>query len=99
MKKLIIILLIIEFLAAYFFVMAGCPLRQAEEQAWVAWHDHPTPETRAELDKQKHITEFSALMVSTVIFCGMAGVTLLIARAWRQKHTVHKDLRDDNHVT
>jgi hypothetical protein len=93
--KKLIVLLVIEFVAAYFFVMAGCPLRMAETRAWAAWYDHPTPETRAEFDRQKHITELEALGVSTVIFCGMAGVTLLIARAWRQKH---KNLRDENHV-
>ena len=95
MKKLII-LLVVEYVAAYFLVMAGCPIRGAEERAWGAWHDHPTPETRAELDRQHHLTELSALEVSTILFCGMAGITVFIARAWRQRHAAHKGLNHDH---
>ena len=81
MTKLIIILLVVEFLAAYFVVSSGCILRQDEVHAYAAWHDNPTPETRAELDRQKRITEFQTLVVSAIIFCGMAGVTLFVALA------------------
>jgi hypothetical protein len=95
MKKLII-LLVVEYVVAYFLVMACCPIRGAEERAWAAWHDHPTAETRAEFDRQRHITELTALIPSSVLFCGMAGVTLLIARAWRQRHATPKDLKHDH---
>ena len=95
MTKLIIILLVVEFLAAYFVVSSGCILRHNQVRAYAAWHDNPTLETRAELDRQKRITEFQTLVFSAIIFCGMAGVTLFVARAWRQKH---RHLRDENHV-
>lgn len=92
MTKLIIILLAVEFLVAYFVVSSGYISRHDQVHAYVAWRDHPTPETRAELDRQKRITEFQTLVISAIIFCGMAGVTLFAAHAWRQKH---KHLTDD----
>ncbi len=86
MTKLIIILLVVEFLAAYFVGSSGCILRHDQVRAFEAWHDNPTPETRAELDRQKRITEFQTLVFSATIFSGMAAITLFGARAWRQKH-------------
>ena len=93
MKKLIV-LLVVEYVAAYFLVLAGCPLRGAEERAWAAWHEHPAKETREQFDRQRHITELQLLGVSSVLFCGMAVVTLLVARVWRQRQAAPRDLKD-----
>ena len=95
MTKLIIILLAVEFLVAYFVVSSGCILRHDQVRAYATWHDNPTPETRAELDRQKRITEFHTLVFSAIIFSGMAAITLFVARAWLKKH---RHLRDENHV-
>jgi hypothetical protein len=61
MKKLIIVLLVAELVIAYLTAGGGCILRQAEVRAFAAWHEHPTPETRAEFDKQKRISELARI--------------------------------------
>jgi hypothetical protein len=98
MKKLIIVLLAAEFVIAYLVVGSGCILRQAEVRAFAAWHDNPTPATRAEFDRQKRITEIESLTISGMLFCGMAGVTLVAARAWSRGHKVKQDLRNEKPV-
>ena len=98
MKKLIAILLMSELLIAYFVLAPTCILRNQHVQAFRAWHDSPTPDTRAELDRQNRITELFSLGFSVVVFGVMAGATLFAARLWRQKHPAHPDLRDDTRV-
>ena len=98
MKKLIIILLIVELVVAYLAAGAGCILRQAEVRAFAAWHDNPTPETRAEFDRQKRISELESLGLSGVLFSGMAGATLFVVRIWSRKHKIQQDFRDETPV-
>ena len=94
MKKFLFLWLVAEFLVAYFLVSSGCFLRGAQVHAYAAWRDHPTPETTAEFDRQKRITEFQTVVIAAVLFCGIAAPTLLIARAWRRGHP--GDLQNEN---
>ncbi len=97
-KTFVAILFVAELLIAYFVLAPTCILRREQVQAYAAWHDYPTPETRAELDRQHRITELHSLGFSLIVFAVMAGPTLLIARRWRRKHPVHQDLRDETPV-
>jgi hypothetical protein len=90
MKKLII-LLVIEFLVIVYVTMTCCPFFQADENAWVAWKNHPSSETRAEFYRQRHISELKAFKISGIIFCGLSGFTLLIALALHQKPMIERD--------
>jgi hypothetical protein len=85
-------------LVAYFVLAPTCILRQEQVRAFGAWHDSPTPETRAELDRQSRITQLYSLGFSVVVFGVMAGATLFAARIWRQRHSAHPDLRDETPV-
>ena len=98
MKKLVAILLLAELLIAYFVLAPACILRQEQVRAFGAWHDSPTPATRAELDRQSRITELYNLGVSVVVFSVMAGATLFAARLWSRRHPAHPDLRDETPV-
>jgi hypothetical protein len=80
MKKLIAILLAVELFIAFYVLTPVCVLRGEMIHAFVAYHQNPTPETKAELDKQSRINSLYRLGVPGVAFCGMVGVTLLVAR-------------------
>jgi hypothetical protein len=86
MKKLVAILLVAELLVAYFVLAPTCILRHEQVRAFGAWHDNPTADTRAELDRQIRITELYSLGFSAVAFGVMAGATLFTVRVWRQRH-------------
>jgi hypothetical protein len=98
MKKLVAILLVAELLVAYFVLAPTCILRHDQVRAFAAWHDNPTPETKAEWDRQKRITELQSLGFSVVVFGVMAGATLFAARVWRQRHSAHPDLTNETPV-
>jgi hypothetical protein len=95
MKKLITILLIGELFIAYFVLAPTCILRRAQVRAFAAWHDNPTPETRAELERQKRITELQSLGFSGVVFGVMGGATLIVALYWRRRRIVHIGTKDE----
>jgi hypothetical protein len=97
-KKFVAILLVAELFIAYFVLAPTCILRHDQVQAFAAWHDNPTSETRAEWDRQKRITELQSLGFSAVVFGVIAGATLFAARIWRQRHPVHTDLKDETNV-
>ena len=79
MKKLILFLLAVELYLA-FFALAPMVCRGESARAFAAWYEHPTPETRREMDHQIRITKLEEFASSTVLFGFMAGFTLLIAR-------------------
>jgi hypothetical protein len=93
MKKLLVILLIAELLIAYFVLAPTCILRHDQVRAFRAWHDNPTPETRAELERQHWITELDSIGFSAVVFGVMAAATLFAARIWKRRHSAHPDLK------
>lgn len=77
MKKSILILLIAELGIAYFLLLSSGRLHRKEEaRAFMEWHNHPTPETRADFDRQKHRAELEELGLVAILFFGMAGATL-----------------------
>jgi hypothetical protein len=80
MKKLIAMLLAVELFIAFYVFTPSCVLRGEMIHAVVAYRQNPTPETKAELDKQSRITSLYGWGLPGVAFCGMAGVTLLMAR-------------------
>ncbi len=68
--------------------MASCIYRRDEVRAWRAWHDKPTLETRAELDRQKGITFRYHVLFAGVLFAGMAVVPVPVAlTASRRKNS------------
>ena len=98
MKAFVVTLLVAELFIAHFVLTPTCILRREQIQAYAAWHDHPTAETRAELDRQHRITELYSVGFSVVVFGMMAGPTLLVARRWRRRHPGHPDLSDETRV-
>ena len=57
--------------------------RPAMAQAWLEWHQHPTPETRAAFARQKRITEGVRWAFSGAVFAVLAGGTLHVYRLRR----------------
>lgn len=84
MKKVVALLLIGELFIAFLFLTPLCVLRGEQIHAFAAWHENPTPETKAELERQGRITEIYRVGLPVVAFCIMAGGTLLAARVWRK---------------
>jgi hypothetical protein len=81
MKTRLAIWLGVELLVASGLSTASCILRRDEVRAWRAWHDTPTPETRAELDRQHRITFRHHVVFAVVLWAGMAVVTVPIVIA------------------
>jgi hypothetical protein len=98
MKRFVVILLVVELFIAYFVPAPTCILRHDQVRAFAAWRDSPTPETKAEWERQKHIPELQSLGFSGVAFGVMAGATLFAAYLWRRQHSSHSDLRDETRM-
>ena len=95
MKKLITMVLTAELFIAYFVFAPTCILRHDQVRAFAVWHDNPTPETRAELERQKRITELQSLGFSAVVFGVMGGATLIVALYWRRRRIAHIGPKDE----
>jgi hypothetical protein len=78
MRKSLLVLLAIEFVVAFALGQAGTLRRSGFDHAFMEWYQHPTAETRQELDRQKRITELWLLGFSGVVFAGLAGSTILV---------------------
>jgi hypothetical protein len=89
MKKVVALLLIGELFIVFFFVTPFCVLRGEQIHAFVAWHENPTPEAKAELERQTIITNLFRVGLPFTAFCIMGSGTLLAARLWRKRHPVH----------
>ncbi len=77
MRRLLIILLSVELLVAILLGQCGTLHRRDFNLAFSSWYKNPTPENRAELDRQRHINVLCDLGISAVAFGSMAVVTLL----------------------
>ena len=86
MKKLLLILLSVELLVALVLGQCGILHRQDFARAFFSWHENPTPENQAELNRQKHINTLYDLGFSAVAFGGMAVVTWLALYAYSRRH-------------
>jgi len=85
MKKVVALLLIGELFMAVFFLTPSCVLRGEQIHAFAAWHENPTPEAKAELERQTMITNLSRGSIPVAAFCIMAIATLVVARRWRKE--------------
>ena len=72
--------LVVELLLAAAVSSASSIHRREEVRAWSAWHDNPTPETRAEVNRQRTITLWHHVAFAGVLFAGMVVVTVPVVR-------------------
>lgn len=79
-RKRLIALLGVELIVAAFIVATVCIRRHDEVRAYAAWHERPTAETRAALDRERRITAWHQAGLALVMFGVMAGPTLIFAR-------------------
>jgi hypothetical protein len=86
MKKLLLILLSVELLVALVLGQCGTLHRHDFDQAFFSRHENPTPESQAELDRQKHINVLYDLGFSAVAFGSMAVVTWLALYEYSRRH-------------
>jgi hypothetical protein len=98
MKKVVALLLIGELFIAFFFLTPFCVLRGEQIHAFAAWHENPTPEAKAELERQTMITNLYWVGLPVTAFCIMASATLVAARLWRKKHPIHLNGGDQTPV-
>ena len=85
MKKWLVILLAFELLIAIHFGHGGFLHRRNYDRAFFTWYQNPTPESKLELDRQKHINELYRWGFSAVAFGGMAVVTLLVVYVYKRR--------------
>ena len=90
MFKVIAILLVAELFVAFFVLAPTCILRHDQKRAFAAWHANPTPETKAEFDRQERITRYQRVAFSAVVFSVMASLTFLGAHVFRHRHPLHE---------
>lgn len=83
MRKSLVILLLVELAFAVALGQVGTLHRSQLDRAFLAWHQHPTPEAREAFEKQKQIEERERWGFSLVVFAVLAGVTLLVFRIRR----------------
>jgi hypothetical protein len=88
MKKVVALLLIGELFIAFLILTPVCVLRGELVHAVFAWHENPTPEAKAELDRQTMITDLYRVSLPVIAFCIMASATFVAARRWRRQHPI-----------
>jgi hypothetical protein len=88
MKTRLILWLSIELIVVSGISAVSCILRHDEVKAFNTWHDKPSIETKAELDRQRRITRWHHVALAGVLFSGMAVVTVpvvcLVSRRQQQ---------------
>lgn len=90
MKTRLVIWLGVELLIASGLSAGSCILRRDEVRAFGAWHDNPTAETRAELDRQRSITFRHHIGFAGVLWAGMAVITVPIVIAVSRRGSRHE---------
>jgi hypothetical protein len=86
MKPLLIVLLLVELLIAYFLLAPECVYRTQQRVAFAVWLQKRTPEARAEYERQCRITEWYRAGASAAAFAVMAVPTVLVSRARERRH-------------
>jgi hypothetical protein len=84
MKTRLIIWLSIELIVASGISAVSCILRHDEVKAFGTWHDNPTAATKAELDRQRKVTNWHHVAFAGVLFSAMAVVTIYFVSRRRQ---------------
>ena len=81
----------VELLVASVISAGSCILRRDQVRAWRVWHDTPTPETRAELDKQHNVTARYHVVFASILWGGMATITIpIVVAVSRRKSSKHE---------
>ncbi|MDD5261829.1 MAG: hypothetical protein PHD76_08260 [Methylacidiphilales bacterium] len=88
MKKLIIFLLIAEFLTSFTVLAPTCILRHDMIHAISVYANKPTLENKTEVDRQRQITQRYSIGISSVIFSIMAGSTLFLFRIRKNSKSI-----------
>jgi hypothetical protein len=86
MKPFLMVLLLVELLIAYFLLGPECAYRKQQRVAFAVWVQKRTPEARAELERQRRISQWYSVGASAVVFGVMAVPTVLLSRAWARRH-------------
>src|SRR5207247_2081600 len=81
MRKTLVILLVIEFLAAFTLGQVATVRSSRLDRAWLESQQRPTTDTRERFERQRRITELQRWGFSGVLFAVMAGATILVSRA------------------
>jgi len=92
MKTRLIVWLALELLVASALSAAACILRRDEVKAFGAWHENPTPQTRAELERQRGITFRQHFVFAGVLWVGMAAISIpVIIAVSRRKSSLQSE--------
>jgi hypothetical protein len=76
----LVLLLLVELAFAQVISPGFCVIRKDYRNAFRAWKDNPTAETRGALGREKAVTNRMHVVQGFVIFAGLASVTLLARR-------------------
>jgi len=80
MKKVLIILIIIELAIALFIGFTGHIDRSEQVSAFVKWYNNKTIENKILLDHQISITNMYRLGISSLSFIFMIFITILVLK-------------------
>ena len=83
MRKPLVVLLLIELVAAIVLGQVATMHRSQLDQAFMEWRQHPTTESGQAFVRQKRITEIQRWAFSGVVFALLAAVTALVYRIRR----------------
>ena len=83
MRKTLVILLVIEFLAAFTLGQVATVRSSRLDRAWLESQQRPTTDTRERFERQRRITELQRWGFSGVLFAVIAGATILVFRAMK----------------
>src|SRR5437773_10512403 len=83
MRKTLVILLVIEFLAAFTLGQVATVRSRRLDRAWFESQQRPTTDTRERFERQRRITELQRWGFSGVLFAVIAGATILVFRAMK----------------
>jgi len=87
-KTRLVVWLAVELAIASTISAGSCILRRDKVLAFRAWRKNPTPQTQAELERQQRITFLDHITFATVLFGGMAVITIPVIAVQDSKKRV-----------
>ena len=90
MKIRLAIWLGVDLVLASGLSVSSCLLRGDEVRAYAAWHDDPTTENRAALDKQRSITAWQHVFFAGMLWTAMAAITVPVVIRVSRRSTGHE---------